>query len=83
MRSVFMRYPDGKAKAVTFSYDDGKPQDKRLAEIFDKYGMKATFNFNCEYMRKENFTKEQIKEFFFLRATKLPFTVPITELTAT
>ena len=40
MRSVFMRYPDGKAKAVTFSYDDGNVQDKRLAELFDKYGMK-------------------------------------------
>ena len=36
MWSVFMRYPGGKAKAVTFSYDDGIPQDKRLAEVFDK-----------------------------------------------
>ena len=33
IRTVFMRYPEGKAKAVTFSYDDGVPQDKRLAEI--------------------------------------------------
>ena len=37
MRSVFMRYPDGKAKAVTFSYDDGVKADIRLAGIFDKY----------------------------------------------
>ena len=58
MRSVFMRYPGGKAKAVTFSYDDGVPQDQRLAALFDKYGMKATFNFNCECNRKFNFTKE-------------------------
>ena len=71
MRSVFMRYPDGKAKAVTFSYDDGKPQDKRLAEILDKYCMKATFNFNCEYMRKENFTKEQIKEYFLSKGHEI------------
>ena len=62
MRTIFMRYPDGKAKAVTFSYDDGVPQDKRLAELFSKYNMKGTFNFNCEYVREENFTKEQIKE---------------------
>ena len=33
MISVFMRFPEGRAKAVTFSYDDGAPQDKRLAEI--------------------------------------------------
>ena len=51
MRTIFMRYPDGKAKAVTFSYDDGVPQDKRLAELFSKYNMKGTFNFNCEFMR--------------------------------
>lgn len=45
MRSVFMRYPEGRAKAVTFSYDDGCQADRRLAEIFDKCGMKATIMF--------------------------------------
>ena len=30
----------GKMKAVTFSYDDGVLQDKRLIEILDKYGLK-------------------------------------------
>ena len=33
-------------KAVTFSYDDGVTQDQRLIELFDKYGLKATFNLN-------------------------------------
>lgn len=64
MRSVFMRFPEGKAKAVTFSYDDGIPQDARLAAIFDKYGMKGTFNFNCEFLRGPIYTKKQIKEIF-------------------
>ncbi len=36
----------GKMKAVTFSYDDGVEQDKRLVELFNRYGMKATFNIN-------------------------------------
>ena len=36
----------GKMKAITFSYDDGVTQDIRLAELFHKYGMKATFNLN-------------------------------------
>lgn len=71
MRSVFMRYPGGKAKAVTFSYDDGVPQDQRLAALFDKYGMKATFNFNCECNRKFNFTKEQVKEFFLSKGHEI------------
>lgn len=37
---------DNKLKAVTFSFDDGVQQDKRLKAIFDKYGLKCTFNFN-------------------------------------
>jgi peptidoglycan/xylan/chitin deacetylase (PgdA/CDA1 family) len=37
---------NGKMKALTFSYDDGVDQDKRLIEIFNKYGLKATFNIN-------------------------------------
>ena len=37
-------------KAVTFSYDDGVTQDKRLIELFDKYGLKATFNINSELL---------------------------------
>ena len=28
---------NGKMKAITFSYDDGVTQDKRLIEILDKY----------------------------------------------
>ena len=71
MRSEFKRYPGGKAKAVTFSYDDGVPQDQRLAALFDKYGMKATFNFNCECNRKFNFTKEQIKELFLSKGHEI------------
>ena len=44
---------NGKMKAVTFSYDDGVTQDKRLIEIFDKYDLKATFNINSELLGKE------------------------------
>ena len=44
MGYLFMCYPGGVRKAVTFSYDDGCPDDLRLAEIFNKYNMKGTFN---------------------------------------
>ena len=46
MAQVFMRFPGGKLKALTFSYDDGVEQDVRLIEIFKKYGLRATFNLN-------------------------------------
>ena len=42
----YMRFPEGKTKAVTFSYDDGVKADRRLIQILDKYGLKGTFNLN-------------------------------------
>ncbi len=45
-KSIFMRFPEGRAKALTFSYDDGVEQDIRLADILNKHGMKGTFNLN-------------------------------------
>ena len=38
----------GKKKAVTFSYDDGVVQDRRLVALFNKYGLKGTFNLNSQ-----------------------------------
>ena len=37
-------------KYVTFSFDDGVTQDKRLVELLDKYGLKATFNLNSSLL---------------------------------
>ena len=39
-------YPQGKRKALTFSYDDGQVFDKRLIEILNAHGMKGTFHLN-------------------------------------
>ena len=36
----------GKMKAVTFSYDDGVTQDRRLIDILNRYGLRGTFNLN-------------------------------------
>ncbi len=37
-------FKDGKTAALTMSYDDGGINDKRLVEIFNKYGIKGTFH---------------------------------------
>ena len=44
---------NGKKKALTFSYDDGTLQDIRLIEIFNKYGLKGTFNLNSARFGRE------------------------------
>ena len=50
---LHMRFPEGKAKAVTLSYDDGVRQDLRLAELTAKRGIKCTFNINSALVEKE------------------------------
>lgn len=45
---------NGKIKAITFSYDDGVTQDKRLIEIFNRYGLKCTFNINSGLLGSAN-----------------------------
>ena len=45
---------NGKMKAITFSYDDCTTQDIRLVELFNKYGVKATFNINSELLGNSN-----------------------------
>lgn len=46
---------NGKLKAVTFSYDDGVEQDKRLIELLDKYNLKGTFNLNSKCFGNSGF----------------------------
>lgn len=53
MPDLRLRFPGGKKRALTFSYDDGLPSDVRLVSIFDKYGMKGTFNINSNIYRSE------------------------------
>ena len=43
---MYMRFPGGKSRALTLSYDDCVEQDIRLMEIMDRYGLKGTFNLN-------------------------------------
>lgn len=44
----YMRFPEGRAKALTFSYDDGVAADRKLIKIFNEYGLKGTFNLNSK-----------------------------------
>ena len=60
----FMCYPGGVRKAVTFSYDDGCLDDIKLVEIFNKYGMKGTFNLNSSrLMNGSDLTIDDAKRF--------------------
>lgn len=60
-RNDFMLFPGGKKKAMTFSYDDGVIQDRRLVELFNRYHVKGTFNLNTETLGFQGFADFQGK----------------------
>ena len=49
---ISMLFPEGKRKALTFSYDDGTIHDRRLAALLNEYGMNGTFNLNYVLLGK-------------------------------
>lgn len=65
MNYVYLRFPGGKPKAFTLSYDDGYIYDLRFADIIERCGMKCTFNIISETITKscgsEYMTADQIK----------------------
>ena len=55
---VKLTYPEWKYKALTFSYDDAGLADRRLVGIFNKYGMRGTFNVSSNRLGYGNFLPE-------------------------
>lgn len=62
--SYFLRFPEGKAKAITLSYDDCLKTDIKLIETINKYGLKCTFNANSAFIGTERYlSKEEITKY--------------------
>lgn len=53
MENLFLRFPNGKKKVLTLSYDDGKEQDIRLISIMRQNNLKGTFNLNSGNLLQE------------------------------
>ncbi len=63
MNYVFMRFPGGKERAVTLSYDDAHPCDVEFSDIISSYGLKCTFNISSHGDGKYGCPVETIKEY--------------------
>lgn len=62
-------YPNGKTKALTFSYDDNQEYDRKLVALFNRYGLKGTFHLNSgtldQIMEDGEFIKTaEVKELY-------------------
>ena len=51
---IAMRYPGGKSKALTLSYDDGVEPDKTLVAKMVACGIRGTFNLNSGRFRSSD-----------------------------
>ena len=85
MRYVYMRFPGGKSKCVTFSYDDDRKSDIRLSDMLNKYGIKCTFNINGLNFRNDDahLIMMKLKNILLNAVMKLPFTVIFIAVQAT
>lgn len=65
MNKVYCCYPGGKHKALTMSYDDGRTYDRRLVEIFNRYGIRGTFHLNSGFLDDDrHITSEEVKTLY-------------------
>lgn len=48
-----MRFPGGRPKALTLSYDDGTIHDRRLIDIMSRNGILGTFNLNSGFIKDD------------------------------
>lgn len=46
LKTIYTCFPGGRHKALTFSYDDGREEDRRLVALFNRHGLRGTFNLN-------------------------------------
>ena len=53
MARMNMRFPGGRDRALTLSYDDGVQTDVRLIAIMKQHGLKGTFNLNSDMFAPE------------------------------
>ena len=51
-RVEISKYPNGKKKAFTTSWDDGVVEDRRVVALFNELGIKGTFNLNSAFLRR-------------------------------
>lgn len=75
MRYRYLRFPGGKGKAVTFSYDDGCRADIRFSTLLSDHHLKGTFNINSDFIAQSDgswhLTKEEIQKYLLDRGHEI------------
>jgi peptidoglycan/xylan/chitin deacetylase (PgdA/CDA1 family) len=59
MRTIYTCFPEGRHKALSVSYDDGKIADRRFVSILNAFGIKGTFHLNGGFLGRPGIVTEQ------------------------
>lgn len=59
LRNIYTCFPGGKHKVLTMSYDDGRTEDRRLVEIFNRFGIRGTFHLNSGLLREDRISPQE------------------------
>jgi hypothetical protein len=60
MTPIQFSWPEGKAGAFTTSYDDGPKEDRRLATLFTRCGIRGTWNLNSSWIPEQAKETERV-----------------------
>lgn len=60
--NIILTYPQWKLKALSFSYDDGNIADRKLIEIFNRFGMHGTFHIPSAWLTDPKRSVSRVKE---------------------
>lgn len=82
MNKRVLRFPMGKKKAVTLSYDDNMEADKKLIQLMEKYRIKGTFNLIPGWFAKEGtvYPKEETYRLVTEKMAKEMYDHPLVEV---
>lgn len=64
LKTIYVCFPEGKNKVLTMSFDDGREEDRILVRLFEKYGIKGTFNLNSGIQGEHYIPKEDYKQLY-------------------
>lgn len=59
MKNIYVCFPEGKHKALTLSYDDGRLEDRRLVDIMNQNGIRGTFHLNSGLAGEERIPEKE------------------------
>lgn len=52
---LYFTFPEWKRNTLTFTYDDGTIHDRRMVDIFNRFGIKGTFNLSVGRLGPSNY----------------------------